>query len=65
MDQTTPPAGGLLSLVEVAELLQLSTRLVRSIPADELPYMQRGWKGRRRYQPLDLIRYVERNTKRT
>jgi hypothetical protein len=63
MDQNPP--GGLLSLAEVADLLQLSQRLVRSIPPAELPYMQRSWKGRRRYHPLDLVRYVERNTIRT
>jgi hypothetical protein len=54
-----------LSLAEVADTLGLSQRMVRMIPPAELPYWQRGFKGRRKYHPLDLLRYVERYTKRT
>lgn len=57
--------GGFLSLAEVADRLRMSQRLVRSIPPSELPYWQRGFKGRRRYHSLDLARYIERYTKRT
>ena len=43
----------------------MSHRMVRMIPPADLPYFTRGWKGRRRYHPLDVVRYIEKNTRRT
>jgi hypothetical protein len=58
-----------LRLEEVADYLRMSHRMIRMIPADELPYFQQtgrtGRKGHRKYHRLDIVRYVERQTVRT
>jgi hypothetical protein len=54
----------LLRADEVAERLRVSSRRVRQIPADQLPYVQLEARGRRAYAERDVAEYLERRTVR-
>jgi len=53
-----------LDLEGVARRLGVSIRRARSIPPEELPYLQLERRGHRRYRLEDLERYLERRTVR-
>lgn len=57
---TQPSRGRLLSADEVASRLEVSGRRVRMIPPAELPYLVLEARGHRRYDPVDVERYVRR-----
>ena len=55
----------LLEAADVARMLRMSPRRVRSIPPAELPYVQLAERGQRRYDPAAVARYLERRTVRS
>jgi hypothetical protein len=64
VNDTSERAGALLRADEVAERLRVSSRRVRQIPADQLPYVQLEARGRRAYAERDVAEYLERRTVR-
>ena len=63
-DTSERDAGALLRADEVAGRLRVSSRRVRQIPADQLPYVQLEARGRRAYAERDVADYLERRTVR-
>lgn len=55
----------LLRADEVARRLRVSSRRVRMIPADQLPYVQLEVRGRRAYAERDVAEFLERRTVRS
>lgn len=47
-----------LTAEDVATWLGVTPRRVRQIPEGELPYLQLGARGPRRYDPADVERYL-------
>ena len=62
---TTQERAALLSTQDVAARLGRSTRRVRQISADQLPYVQLEAGGWRAYDPADLERYLETRKRRS
>lgn len=56
-EQVADP-GRLLSVPELAEYLGLSRSATKRIPPAELPFSRVGSRGDRRYQSVDVDRYV-------
>lgn len=53
----------MLTVSEAANHLDFSVTTVKSIPQDDLPYSTTP-KGHRRYEPADLIRYLQAKGRR-
>jgi excisionase family DNA binding protein len=55
-----------LTVEEVASYLRISQRMIRMIPAAELPYFRNpGRNSHRKYHRIDVNRYIKRQTVRT
>lgn len=63
MNEPKPPATAKLTTSpyttgELADLLGLAVRTVKSIPPSDLPYYRHGPRGDRRYAREDVERYL-------